>query len=207
MVLNFFFGSIFLVLLSPVFITVALAVLVFDGRPVIFTQRRLGLGGKPFRLYKFRTMKVQLDSRGLAKATDVTAVGRYLRILSLDEMPQLWNVITGDMNFVGPRPLLEAYRHLYNNEQFRRHEVRPGITGLAQINGRNSLTWEEKFELDLEYVDTRSVVGDLVILVRTVPAVFCFRNLAAGEETWVEPFRGSEPKATNGDTISESPEA
>lgn len=187
---NFFLASTLLVLLFPVLLTVALLVLVFDGRPVFFTQRRIGFQGKTFALNKFRTMKVQGNADCLETANEVTALGKHLRILSVDELPQLWNVVKGDMNLVGPRPLPEEYRNRYSAEQFRRHEVRPGLTGLAQISGRNSLSWEEKFRLDVEYVDTKSSVGDLVILMRTVPAVFFAGNIGTGGTTWAEPFRG-----------------
>lgn len=204
---NFFFAGIFLLVLSPVLLTVGLAVLIFDGRPILFTQSRLGLQGKPFRLYKFRTMKLQRDSEFSAKEHEPTALGKYLRISSLDELTQLWNVMKRDMNFVGPRPLLEAYRNLYSGQQFKRHEVRPGLTGLAQVSGRASLTWEEKFELDVEYVNTKSAVGDLVILMRTVPAVLSPANIAAGEKIGVKPFRGSKEKATSSGVGSESPDS
>jgi lipopolysaccharide/colanic/teichoic acid biosynthesis glycosyltransferase len=187
---NSLLAGIFLILLSPVLLALALTVLIFDGRPVLFTQRRLGFQGKIFRLHKFRTMKHKGDSNLDGEEKEVTALGKYLRILSLDELPQLWNVMSGDMHFVGPRPLPEDYRPLFSAEQFRRHEVRPGITGLAQISGRNSLTWEEKFELDVEYVDTKSALGDLVIVMRTVPAVFFARNIGSGRTTLGEPFRG-----------------
>lgn len=187
---NFFLASTLLVLLFPVLLTVALLVLVFDGRPVFFTQRRIGFQGKTFALNKFRTMKVQGNPDCPETVNEVTALGKHLRILSVDELPQLWNVVKGDMNFVGPRPLLEEYRNRYSDEQFRRHEVRPGLTGLAQIRGRNSLSWEEKFRLDVEYVNTRSVAGDLAILMWTVPAVFFARNIGSSDATWAEPFRG-----------------
>lgn len=187
---NAFLATFFLILLSPVFLGVALAVLIFDGRPVLFTQQRIGLQGKTFRLYKFRTMEQNANSKLSGKQNEVTAFGKYLRILSLDELPQLWNVMRGDMSFVGPRPLPEDYRPHFSAEQFRRHEVRPGITGLAQISGRNSLSWEEKFQLDIEYVNTKSAVGDLLILMRTVPTVFFARNIGSGGTTWAEPLRG-----------------
>lgn len=189
--INRFFGVMLLGLLSPIFVVIAAVVIIVDGRPVVFAHTRLGLQGTPFLLYKFRTMIVPDDVQSVGRANEVTRLGKYLRILSLDELPQLWNIAKGDMYFVGPRPLLEEYRHRYSAEQFRRHEVRPGLTGLAQISGRNSLTWEQKFELDVEYVNTRSFFRDFVILLRTVPAVLFARNIGAVGKTWAEPFRGS----------------
>lgn len=189
--LNRFFGAFLVALLSPILVVVAVVILIVDGRPLIFAQTRLGFQGKSFRLYKFRTMKVHEDITSVEQANAVTGLAKYLRMSSLDELPQLWNVAKGDMHFVGPRPLREDYRPFYNVEQFRRHEVRPGLTGLAQISGRNSLSWEQKFELDVEYVNTRSFFRDFVILLRTVPAVLLARNIGSGRTTWAEPFRGS----------------
>ena len=193
-IVNRFFGFWFLALLSPILVLVAVVILIDDGRPVMFAQTRLGLHGKPFRLYKFRTMKVHDDRKSEGQASDVTRSGNSLRRLSLDELPQLWNIAKGDMYFVGPRPLLEEYRKRYNLQQFRRHEVRPGLTGLAQVSGRNSLTWEQKFELDVEYVNTRSFFRDFVILLRTVPAVLSARHIGADGTTWAKPFRDSGQK-------------
>ena len=178
-------------LLSPLLALVAAAILIVDGRPVMFAQTRLGLHGVPFRLYKFRTMKVHDDRKSGGQTNNETRLGKNLRRLSLDELPQLWNIAKSDMYFVGPRPLLEEYRNLYSPEQFRRHEVRPGLTGLAQVSGRNSLTWEQKFDLDVEYVNSRSFLGDLVILLRTVPVVLRRRSIGASGKTWADPFRGS----------------
>ena len=189
--LNRFFGALLLLMLSPFLLVIALIILSVDGRPVLFVQKRLGLNGTPFLLYKFRTMKLHSDGKGEERSTGVTRLGRWLRTMSLDEFPQLWNVAKGEMNFVGPRPLLEEYRHLYSAEQFKRHAVRPGLTGLAQIRGRNSLTWEQKFELDLEYIRTKTLLGDLSILMKTVPVILLARNIGSEEKLWASRFLGS----------------
>jgi lipopolysaccharide/colanic/teichoic acid biosynthesis glycosyltransferase len=153
---------------------VALIVWLALGRPVLFVQERPGLYGAPFKLFKFRTMRDAVDAEGrpLPDAERLTGLGRFLRSTSLDELPELWNVLKGDMSLVGPRPLLMEYLALYTPEQMRRHEVRPGITGWAQVNGRNALSWEEKFQLDLWYVEHRSLWLDLKILWLTGVTVF-----------------------------------
>lgn len=161
-----------LVLLSPVIAAVAVAVAVKLGRPVLFAQKRPGRDGKIFTLYKFRSMRDIDPAKGLVTDEDrLTPFGKLLRSTSLDELPSLWNVLRGDMSIVGPRPLLVEYLPLYSPEQARRHEVRPGITGLAQASGRNALSWESKFALDVRYVDSRSLVMDLRILLTTVRTV------------------------------------
>jgi lipopolysaccharide/colanic/teichoic acid biosynthesis glycosyltransferase len=155
-----------LLALAPLLVMVALAVWVAMGRPILFVQTRPGLNGRPFQMVKFRTMAVVTDERGtpLPDTQRLTAFGRFLRSTSLDELPELWNVLTGDMSLVGPRPLLMEYLPLYSMEQARRHDVRPGITGWAQVNGRNSVGWEERFALDVLYVDNQSIWLDLKIL-------------------------------------------
>jgi lipopolysaccharide/colanic/teichoic acid biosynthesis glycosyltransferase len=170
-----------LVLLSPLFLLVAAAVLVALGRPVLFRQVRPGLDGRPFRLAKFRTMRDAVDSRGrpLGDAERLTRFGRFLRSTSLDELPELWNVLRGDMSLVGPRPLLMHYLGHYSPEQARRHEVRPGLTGWAQVNGRNALDWPQKLALDVWYVDNRSFALDLKILWRTVIQVLRRHGITA----------------------------
>jgi sugar transferase EpsL len=151
----------------PMLVVTALAVLLIDGRPVFFLHERAGRGGKPFKVYKFRTMAQAEDGELV-----VTGLGRWLRRLSLDEVPQLVNVLVGDMSLVGPRPLPMAYLPRYSAEQARRLELRPGITGWAQVHGRNALTWEDKFRYDVEYVDRHSLWMDAKILLMTVPAAF-----------------------------------
>lgn len=156
----------------PLQIVIAALVALRLGRPVIFRQARPGKDGRPFELLKFRTMKEPRPEAGLISDEErLTPLGRKLRATSLDELPSLWNVLRGDMSLVGPRPLLMAYLERYTEEQARRHEVKPGITGLAQINGRNSLSWERRFELDVEYVDRRCLSLDAIILYKTVEAV------------------------------------
>ena len=176
--------DIFLVALTalmwlPLLAVTALFVLVFDGRPIFFLQRRAGMGGRAFDVLKFKTM-VSVDG-GEPVATPL---GRWLRKLSLDEVPQLLNVLKGDMSLVGPRPLPVKYLPRYSEFEARRHEVRPGITGWAQVHGRNALTWQQKFAYDVEYVDRRSMLTDLKIMLMTIPAAF-----AGGDE--MEEFRGS----------------
>lgn len=180
-----------LVLLSPVFAVVALLVRFTLGAPVLFRQQRPGLGGRPFTLYKFRTMHDVADGRpGVRDAERMTRIGVLLRSTSLDELPELWNVVRGDMSLVGPRPLLMQYLPLYTPEQARRHEVRPGITGWAQVHGRNAISWEEKFRLDVWYVDHRSLRLDLRILARTIWMVFSREGISEPGQTTVTYFEG-----------------
>ena len=163
------------------------------GTPVLFKQQRPGLYAKPFQLVKFRTMTNARDSSGdlLPDCARLTPLGRFLRSTSLDELPELWNVLKGEMSFVGPRPLLMEYLSLYSPEQARRHEVRPGITGWAQVNGRNSLSWEEKFKLDVWYVDNRNIWLDLKILWHTVKKVLVRDGISAEGEATMPRFIGS----------------
>lgn len=171
---DFLAACILLVFTLPLFLLVALVVRIGIGRPVLFRQPRLGLQGRPFIFLKFRTMAdaVSLQQDPLPDEARLLPIGRILRRLSLDELPQLLNVLRGDMSLVGPRPLLPEYLPLYNTQQARRHEVRPGITGWAQINGRNAVSWEERFRLDVWYIDHRSFWLDLKILLVTVWRVF-----------------------------------
>jgi lipopolysaccharide/colanic/teichoic acid biosynthesis glycosyltransferase len=166
-------ATLVLVIFAPVLAAVALLVRYRMGSPVLFQQMRPGLGGKPFGMFKFRTMTNQRDGEGnlLPDADRLSPLGRFLRAASLDELPGLWNVLKGDMSLVGPRPLLMDYLPLYSPEQARRHEVRPGITGWAQVNGRNALSWEQKFRHDVWYVDNHSLWLDLKILMMTVRKV------------------------------------
>lgn len=178
-----------LVLLAPVMVVVALAVARNLGRPIIFAQQRPGLAGRPFRLYKFRTMResTAADGTPLPDAERLTTFGRFLRSTSLDELPELVNVLRGEMSLVGPRPLLMQYLGRYTPEQARRHEVRPGITGWAQVNGRNALSWEERFALDVWYVERCSLALDARILARTIRAVVRREGISqAGQATMPE---------------------
>lgn len=173
-------------LISPFLLILALFVRIFHGRPIFFSQLRPGLDGKPFRLYKFRTMTDARDRLGtlLQDIERMTPLGRFLRSTSLDELPTLWNVIKGDMSLVGPRPLLMEYLPRYSPEQNRRHEVRPGMTGWAQVNGRNAISWEEKFEFDVWYVDNWSLWLDVRILALTVRNVLLRKGINhSGSET------------------------
>ncbi|HZW12871.1 MAG TPA: sugar transferase [Noviherbaspirillum sp.] len=166
------------------------------GSPVFFRQTRPGLNGRPFQMIKFRTMTDErgTDGRLLPDAKRLTDFGRFLRVTSLDELPELWNVFKGDMSLVGPRPLLMEYLPLYTPEQARRHEVRPGITGWAQINGRNALSWEEKFKFDVWYVDNRSVWLDIKILLLTVRKVLARDGISAPGEATMPVFGGTNAK-------------
>ncbi len=171
--LDFLMALIGLLVLSPLMLAIAIMVSVKLGRPVIFKQLRPGLNERIFTLYKFRTMTDECDENGelLPDEQRLTPFGTWLRSTSLDELPELWNILKGDMSFVGPRPLLVEYLPLYNEQQRRRHIVRPGLTGLAQVSGRNAVSWEEKFLLDIEYINNITFWGDLAILAKTVLAV------------------------------------
>lgn len=167
-------AAVLLVLLAPLMLAIAAVSLAVQGRPVLFRQPRTGRSGKTFVMYKFRTMRPTPDTGVAAVATDaerLTPFGRFLRRTSLDELPELWNILKGDMSFVGPRPLLPEYLGKYTPEQARRHEVRPGLTGWAQVHGRNALPWPERFAMDVWYVDHRSLALDARILLMTVGAV------------------------------------
>ena len=186
-------AAIVLVVSMPVTAVVAVLVRIKLGSPVLFRQQRPGLHGEIFQMTKFRTMREpQDDDNPEPDADRLTALGRRLRALSLDELPTLVNVVRGDMSLVGPRPLLVSYLDRYTPEQARRHEVRPGITGLAQISGRNTLTWEEKFGLDVEYVDRRSLRLDLEILLKSVVPIVRGQGVQATGEATMTEFRGSD---------------
>jgi lipopolysaccharide/colanic/teichoic acid biosynthesis glycosyltransferase len=186
-------AGVLLIVLSPVLALVAVAVAVSMGRPVLFRQQRPGLHRQLFTVLKFRTMVDATDAQGrqLPDEQRITALGRFLRRTSIDETPEILNVLFGDMSLVGPRPLLAEYLPLYTKEQTRRHEVRPGITGWSQVNGRNALTWEEKFSLDVWYVDHRSLRLDLRILRMTVAQVIRGEGIAHPGVATMEPFSGS----------------
>jgi len=166
------------------------------GSPVFFTQLRPGRHGEPFRMVKFRTMTSECDPDGVLLPDDqrLTSFGRFLRASSLDELPELWNVLKGEMSLVGPRPLLLEYLPLYTPEQSRRHEVRPGITGWAQVNGRNAISWDEKFALDVWYVDNQSFLLDIKILLLTVRKVLISDGITAAGEATMSAFTGSKPE-------------
>lgn len=182
-----------LILLSPVIAIVAYLIRKRLGSPVLFRQVRPGLNGKPFEMVKFRTMRDAVDANGnpLPDAQRMTPFGSFLRSSSLDELPELWNVIKGDMSLVGPRPLLMEYMPLYDTEQLRRHEARPGVTGWAQINGRNALSWEEKFKLDVWYVDNQSLWLDIKIIFLTIKKVLVRDGISADGEVTMSKFTGS----------------
>lgn len=182
-----------LIVLSPVIVLVAYLIRKRLGSPILFRQVRPGLGGKPFEMVKFRTMRDALDANGnpLPDSERMTDFGRFLRSSSLDELPELWNVLKGDMSLVGPRPLLMEYLPLYDLIQVRRHDARPGVTGWAQINGRNALSWEEKFKLDVWYVDNQSLWLDLKIIFLTVKKVLIRDGISAEGEATMTKFTGS----------------
>lgn len=177
----------------PVQAATALVIRVTMGRPILFRQRRPGLHGEPFEMMKFRTMLEPDAQRGLVTDADrMTPVGSFLRSTSLDELPTLWNIVKGDMSIVGPRPLLMQYLDRYTPEQARRHDVPPGLTGLAQINGRNAISWEEKFAYDVEYVETHTFAGDLKIIARTLLQVLRRDGINAEDAATMPEFMGTE---------------
>lgn len=182
-----------LLFLFPILFILFILIHIKLGSPVFFTQVRPGLEGKPFRMVKFRTMTDERCTDGLLlpDAIRLTPFGQFLRSTSLDELPGLWNVLKGDMSLVGPRPLLMEYLALYNSEQARRHNVRPGITGWAQVNGRNAISWEEKFALDVWYVDNQSLWLDIKILLLTVKKVFVREGISAAGEATMSKFTGT----------------
>ncbi|MBH0042053.1 sugar transferase [Pseudoalteromonas sp. SWXJZ10B] len=182
-----------LVALLPVIIVVTILIRFKLGSPILFTQNRPGLNGKVFKMMKFRTMLDGKDKHGNLLPDDerMTKFGAFLRSTSLDELPGLFNVLKGDMSLVGPRPLLVQYLPLYSSEQARRHNVRPGITGWAQVNGRNAISWEQKFKLDVWYVDNQSFLLDIKILLLTVKKVFVREGISADGHVTIEPFKGS----------------
>lgn len=191
-----FLASIALIVLSPVFLVVAILVRIKLGFPVIFKQERAGKSGKPYCMYKFRTMADLRDENGelLQDEQRLDEFGKLLRSTSLDELPSLWNVVRCEIGLVGPRSLYLRYVPLYNEQQARRLEVRPGITGLAQINGRNAISWEKRFEYDVEYVDNITFLGDWKIMFMTVGKVFKREGITSATSVTMEEFMGSEDK-------------
>ncbi len=191
-IIDFFLAIILLILLSPLMILISIFIYFSMGKPVLFKQKRPGYKEKIFTLYKFRTMTNEKDKNGnlLPDEKRLTKVGKIIRNLSLDELPQLFNVLKGDMSFVGPRPLLVEYLPLYNDRQRKRHEVKPGITGLAQVMGRNALTWKEKFEYDVYYVENLSFWLDLKIILLTILKVLKREGISPENRVTMEKFNG-----------------
>lgn len=191
--IDFIFSFTLLIMMIPIFIVVSFLIYIKLGSPIIFTQVRPGKYGKSFLMFKFRTMTNECDSAGklLPDHIRLTSFGKFLRNTSIDELPELWNVLKGDMSLVGPRPLLMEYLPRYSIEQARRHEVRPGITGWAQVNGRNAISWEEKFRLDTWYVDNQSFFLDMKILVLTIKKVFSREDINHSDHATMPPFRGN----------------
>jgi len=190
--------DLFLVFLSfpliiPIYLLVMLLVLINFNFPILFKQPRGGLNGKIFNIYKFRTMTNERDKDGILLSDKIrlTKFGKFLRSTSLDELPGLWNVLIGDMSLVGPRPLLVEYLPLYSTQQARRHEVKPGITGWAQVNGRNAISWDEKFDLDVWYVDNQSIWLDIKILYMTIKKVILRDGISAKNNPTMPPFKGA----------------
>lgn len=190
--IDFFAALLGLILLSPLLILVWLGLLFSNNGKPFFLQKRPGKNGKIFTIIKFKTMNDQLDKSGklLPDGERLTAIGKFVRKTSLDEIPQLFNVLKGDMSLIGPRPLLPDYLHLYNDFQKRRHEVKPGITGWAQVNGRNAISWDQKFEYDVWYVDHLSFLVDLKIVFKTFEKVFKSEGINAANAATIEPFNG-----------------
>ncbi|WP_302757726.1 sugar transferase [Ligilactobacillus salivarius] len=190
---SFLLSLIAIIILSPILLITYLLVRVKFGKPAIFIQKRVGKDGKVFDLYKFRTMTDQRgeDGKLLPDEQRLTSFGKKLRSTSLDELPELFNILKGDMALVGPRPLLVKYLPLYNDEQARRHEVRPGLTGYAQVNGRNAITWEDRFKLDVEYVDNVTFLNDWKIIFKTIKTVFKREGISEKGSATMDEFKGN----------------
>ena len=195
-ILDFTLSLIALIILSPILLITAILVKIKLGSPIIFKQQRPGKNEKIFTLYKFRTMTDKKDEEGnlLPDEQRLTKFGKILRSTSIDELPELINILKGDMAIVGPRPLLVEYLSLYNDKQKHRHDVRPGLTGLAQVSGRNSISWEEKFEEDLKYINKVNLVSDVKIILKTIVKVFKREGISQQENETMEKFKGSENK-------------
>ena len=192
--MDFILSLLAIIMLSPVFIITGVLVRTKLGSPILFKQNRPGLDEKIFTMYKFRTMTDQKDENGelLPDHIRLTKFGKMLRATSLDELPELLNILKGDMSIIGPRPLLVQYLPLYNTHQQRRHEVRPGLSGYAQVNGRNSISWEDKFDLDVQYVDNVTFVNDVKIIMLTIKKVFVKDGISSGSSVTMEVFTGNE---------------
>ena len=198
--MDFILSLMAIIVLSPVLIIVAILVRLKLGSPVLFKQKRPGLNEKIFTMYKFRTMTDEKDENGelLPDSVRLTKFGRMLRSTSLDELPELFNILKGDMSIVGPRPLLIQYLELYNDHQKRRHEVRPGLSGHAQVNGRNAISWEDKFTLDVDYVDNVTFIGDWKIIFLTIKKVIVKEGISSDTSVTMEYFEGSKVKNDDG---------
>lgn len=181
-----------IVLLSPLFLIISILNLLFLGRPIFFIQDRIGRGNKPFKLLKFKSMKNKNNGSDDDDEIRLTKYGKLIRSLSIDELPELFNIFVGKMSFIGPRPLLKEYLPLYNDQQIRKHEVMPGLTGLAQVNGRNLLTWEEKFDYDVYYVDNLSFFLDFKIFLKTFAVVFNRKGISQSGKATMDKFTGNE---------------
>ena len=194
--MDFILSLMAIIVLSPILLIVAILVRVKLGGPVLFKQERPGLNEKIFMMYKFRTMTEERDENGvfLPDSVRLTRFGRILRSTSLDELPELFNILKGDMSIIGPRPLLVQYLPLYNAHQKRRHDVRPGLSGLAQVSGRNTISWEDKFSLDVEYVDSVSFLEDWKIIFLTLKKVFIREGINSENTATMEPFKGKQKK-------------
>ncbi len=192
-ILDIVLSIIMIIVLSPIIAVVAILVRIKLGTPIIFMQKRPGKDGKIFTLYKFRTMTDEIDAMGelLPDEVRLKKFGKFLRSTSLDELPELVNILKGEMSFVGPRPLLVEYLELYNEEQSRRHEVRPGLTGLAQVNGRNDTTWADRLRYDVEYVNNISFKNDLLIILKTIKLVFTRKGVSSSTSVTMEKFKGN----------------
>lgn len=192
LIIDFISALIILIIFSPILIFVIISLFIINDREVFFTQKRPGLDGKIFTILKFKTMNDKKDVNGnlLPDHQRITLIGQFIRSSSIDELPQLFNVLKGDMSIIGPRPLLPSYLKLYSSEQKRRHQMKPGITGWAQVNGRNTLSWSEKFKYDIEYVDSCSFLLDLKIILMTIKNVLQKKDINASEHTTMEPFNG-----------------
>ena len=192
--MDFLLSLLAIIILSPVFILTGILVRTKLGSPILFKQNRPGLDEKIFTMYKFRTMTDQKDEKGelLPDHIRLTKFGKMLRATSLDELPELFNILKGDMSIIGPRPLLVQYLPLYNDHQQRRHEVRPGLSGYAQVNGRNSISWEDKFDLDVQYVDNVTFIDDVKIIMLTIKKVFVKDGISSASSVTMEVFTGNE---------------
>lgn len=191
--IGFILSFLAIIILSPVLLITAIIVKIKLGSPVIFKQKRPGLNEKTFTMYKFRTMTDEKEENGvlLPDSVRLTKFGKVLRSTSLDELPELFNILKGDMSFIGPRPLLVQYLPLYNEHQRRRHEVKPGLSGLAQVNGRNAISWEEKFKLDVDYVDNVTFLVDCKIVFKTLKTIFVREGISSDTSDTMEAFTGN----------------